>query len=68
MILKYIDKPPKLDNHYEKGDLEEHVQLMNDLLSYSNIDGAYKCKLFVLTLVGSARFWFNGLPYKSIDY
>lgn len=62
-----MDNPPKLNEYNKKGDSNEHVQLVNDRLNYFNIDEAFKCKFFTLTLVGSAMIWFNGLPDRCIE-
>lgn len=42
------------------------MQLINDRLNYFSVDEVSKCKLFKLTLVGSARLWFNGMSDVSI--
>lgn len=60
-----MEKPPKLGEYDGKGDIDEHVQLVNDQLNYFSADEASKCKLFALTLVGSNMIWFNDL---SDDY
>lgn len=62
-----MENPPKVGDHDGKGDLDEHVQLVNGRLSYFIIDDASKCKLFVLTLARSARLWFNDLLDGSND-
>lgn len=66
-ILKYMEKSPKLSDYDGKGDPDEHVQLVNDRMSYFSIDNAPKCKLFMLTQVDLTLLWFNGLPDRSID-
>lgn len=40
-----------MGEYNRKGDSDEHVQLINDRLNYSNMDEGSKCKLFALTLV-----------------
>lgn len=54
-ISKTMKKSPKLGNYDGKEDPDEHMQLINDRLNYFSIDDAYKCKIFVLTLIGLAR-------------
>lgn len=66
-ILKYVEKSPKLSDYDGKGDPDEHVQLVNDQLSYFSIDDASKCKLFMLTQVDLTLLWFNVLPDGSIE-
>lgn len=51
----------------KKGDLGEHVQLVDERLSYSSGDGAFKCMFYVLTLVWPDRLWFNDLPDGCIN-
>lgn len=61
-ILKSMQKPPKLGENDGKGDPDEYVQLVNEILNYYSTDDAYKCKFLVLTLIGSNILWFDGLP------
>lgn len=61
-----MESPPKLREYDGNGDLDEHIQLVNERLNYFNIDEAYKCKLFSLTLVVLTILWFNGLSDGSI--
>lgn len=49
-----MEKSPKLINYDGKGDPNEHVQLVDEGLSYIGVDDASKCKLFTLTLVRPA--------------
>lgn len=63
-IPKYMEKTPKLSDYDGKGDLDEHMQLVDDRFSYFGVDDASKCKLFALALVGPACLWFYGLPDK----
>lgn len=66
-VLKVHEEDAKLEEYDKKGDLDEHVQLVNEQLSYFSTDDASKCKLFVLTLIRSPQMWFNGLIDGSID-
>lgn len=66
-ISKCMEEPPKLGDYNVKRDPDEHVQVVNDRLNYFSADDASKCKLFVLTLVGSTMLWFNGLSGISIE-
>lgn len=56
-----MENPPKLREYDGKGDSDKHMHLVNDLLNYFDADKASKGKLFAFTLVGPAKFWFNGL-------
>lgn len=51
-----------------KGDPGEHVQLINDQLNYFHTDKSFECKLFMLTLIGSTKLWFNALSDESIHF
>lgn len=62
-----MDKSPKLGEYDGKGDLKEHVQLVNDWLSYFGGGNGFKCKLFALNLTKLTWLWFNGMPDGSID-
>lgn len=57
----------KLKKYNEIGDLDEHVQHMDDCLSYHNVDEEAKFKLFELTLTRSTRLWFKSFPYESVE-
>lgn len=46
---------------------DEHVCLVDDRMSYFNVDDAPKCKLFALTLIWPTQLWFNGLPDGNIN-
>lgn len=45
----------------------EYVQLINDQLNNFHANEAFKFKLLALTLIGSARLWFNPFLNRSID-
>lgn len=47
-----MEKPLRWNEYDGKGDMDEHMQLMNDWINYYNTDKASKCKLLALTLVG----------------
>lgn len=63
-----MKKPPKLGKYNGKGDLEEHIQLIDDRLNYFIANKASKYKLFTLTLVRPTRLWFNGLPTEALNH
>ncbi|KAK2422383.1 hypothetical protein QL285_032920 [Trifolium repens] len=50
-IPKALEKPPKLDSYDGHGDPDEHIDVV---LDYYGTRGAVKCKLFALTLKGTA--------------
>lgn len=54
-IPRFMEKPIKLVDYDGKRDPDEHVQLVDERLSYFSVDNAYKCKLFTLTLIGKSR-------------
>lgn len=62
-----LEKPPNMSEYYGKGDLNEHIQLVNDCLNYFRADEAYKCELFALTLIRSSKIWFNALLDGSTE-
>lgn len=66
-IPKSLEKPHMLNKYDWKWDSNEHVQLVDDCLNYIHAYDSFKCKLFVLTLMGSARLWFKALPNGSIE-
>lgn len=57
-----MERLSKLGDNDGKGDLDKHVQLINEWLNYYSAEKALKCKLFVLTLVGPSKLWFDSLP------
>lgn len=61
-----MEKQSKLGEYDGNGNLDEHVQLVNDRLNYFSEDHISKCKLFALTLILPIMLWFNDLPYGSI--
>lgn len=65
-IPKSMEKPPNMGEYKGNGYPDENVQLVNKRLKYLNADKSSKCKMFMLTLIGSIRLWFNALPNGSI--
>lgn len=63
-----MEKPSKFGDYIGKRDPDEHVQLVNDRLSYFSIDDTSKCKLFASTLVRYTRMWFNSMADGNIDF
>lgn len=63
-----MEKPSRLTDYDGKGDPDEHVQVMDNWLSYFSIDDAFKCNLFALNLFEPSRLWFNVLPDGCINY
>lgn len=63
-----MDKPPKLCEYDKMGDLDYHIQLVNNRMNYFSVDEASKYKISVLTLVGLDRICFNGIPDRSIEF
>lgn len=46
---------------------DEYVQLVNNQLNNFHANETFKFKLFALTLIVSARLWFNPFLNRSID-
>lgn len=66
-IPQSMENPSKLSEYDGKENPYVLVQLINERLNYFNTDEASKCKLFALTLIRSARLWFNSLPDENIQ-
>ncbi|PNX61651.1 hypothetical protein L195_g052569 [Trifolium pratense] len=66
-ITMALKKLPKLESCDGTSDPDEHGEHIYIILDYLFAWGAVKCKLFVLTLKGSAIPWFKNLPERSID-
>jgi hypothetical protein len=57
-----LEKPPKLETYDGATDPYEDVEHIYTVLDYHGAQSDVKCKLFVLTLKGSAMTLFKGLP------
>lgn len=65
-ILKCMEKTPKLTNYDRKGDPDEHVQLIDEQLSYFSTEDTSKYMLFALIMI--IPTWLRiDLPYICID-
>ncbi|XP_058757405.1 uncharacterized protein LOC131630662 [Vicia villosa] len=62
-----MEKPHKLADYDGKEEFDEHVQLVDESLSYFTCDEASKWNFFALTLVGLPQLWFNGLHDGCIN-
>lgn len=67
-VPKSMEKLPRRGHYKDKMDFDEHMQLMNDQLSYFSTNDPYKSKLFTLTLLGPIWLWLNGLSDESIHF
>lgn len=61
-----MEKTPKLTNYDRKGDPDEHVQLIDEQLSYFNTEDTSKYVLFDLIMIKPTRLRID-LPYICID-
>jgi len=66
-IPRAFAKPPKLETYGDTTDPDEHMEHLVTILDYHRARGAVKCKLFVLTLKGTAMTWFKGIQVNYID-
>ncbi|CAI8590956.1 unnamed protein product [Vicia faba] len=66
-IPRSLEKPQKIQSYDETGDLDEHIEHMDNQLDYYHAHRAIKCKLFALTLPRSAMFWLKTLSDGSMD-
>lgn len=55
-----------LDKYAGSGDPVDHVKYFKSYAAAADLDDAVQCKVFVTTLKGAARKWFDGLPSGSI--
>lgn len=67
-ILKELGKTPKMNEYNEKGDIDKHMQLINECLNYFHVEEASKCKLCALNLMISSRLWFNTLSNRTLSH
>lgn len=65
-IPKSTEKLPKIGEYNGKGYLDEHIQLINESLSYFTLDETSKFKMFAMSLVVPATLWLNSLPNGNI--
>lgn len=61
------EKPPQMDSYNVSTDLDKHIKNIEAVLTYSSVQGAVKCKLFVSTLRRGAVTLFKNLRRNSID-
>ncbi|KAK8948482.1 hypothetical protein KSP39_PZI005424 [Platanthera zijinensis] len=59
-------REPEMNYYVGKDDPLQHLQWFEDAVSIRPMTGAFKCRLFAITLKDKARDWFHQLPTGSI--
>lgn len=66
-IPRFFANPPNSKTYDGTTNPDEHMEHIDTVLDYHQAQGAVKCKLFVLTLKGTAISWFKGLEDNLIN-
>ena len=66
-IPRGLEKPPQMDSYDGTTDSDEHIENIEEVLTYGSVQRTIKCKLFVTTLRRGAVMWFKNLRRNSID-
>jgi hypothetical protein len=61
-----FEKPPPLGTFDGTSDPNEHIENIDAMLTYCNVSGAIRCRLFPTTLRKTALAWYKSLPSESI--
>lgn len=48
-IPRSLENLPKMKSYDRAGDLDEHVEHVDNMIDYYHVEGAVRCKLFALT-------------------
>jgi hypothetical protein len=56
-----------MDSYDGTTGLDEHIEIIEAVLTYRSVQGAVKCKLFVTTLRRGVVTWFKNLRRTFMD-